>query len=218
MPLGKIGGTSPRNIKNGINVQLDLFALSQQVVVDRPDLSVKPMDESKEIELKRRDVLKRGAVATGALVVGGTAMSGSALAQSGGKATGGVNYTTGCADPSDAHASFTAQDGPQGPKGRVTVKNHDGVDFKGEVTCYHQDGNFARFSGPITQSSGENKACNDQGTGYYRIEVEDNGEPSDDSSNPDKITVFRSSESLDCTNGFGANRPIESGNLQVHQP
>lgn len=52
--------------------------------------SVRPMDENRTSELKRRDILQKG-VATGAFVVGGTALTGTAVGKQG-KSNCTLNY------------------------------------------------------------------------------------------------------------------------------
>jgi len=133
-------------------------------------------------------------------------------AQSDPKATGGVHFTALLHGlPMDADASFTAQGFPDDAQGRVNVRfEDDSLSFTGDVTCYTQMGNFARFSGVMDEPTS-------QGT-HFRISVMDTGEPGDGIP-PDTITVIRSSgvSIQDCEMGGPANRPVEDGNLQVHE-
>lgn len=141
-----------------------------------------------------------------------------ATAQSGPKATGGVNFVT--AIGAEAHASFVAIGDELDAKGQVQVKNHGGVTFHGEVDCYYQAGNLARFNGPITRFSGENLPGNTQGTDYFEITVVDAGEPGRAG---DLISVQRFPNRTgqvdpgSCSLGRDALQPVMSGNLQVHQ-
>ena len=90
------------------------------------------------------------------------------------------------------------------------------ANFNGDVTCYAQDGNLARFSGPITKGTADVSSGPDEGapaTGY-RITVVDMGEPGDGN---DMIRVQRTAAVPDCNVNTDAPRPITTGNLQVHQ-
>jgi len=145
------------------------------------------------------------------------AAAGIATAASGPKATGGSAFFTFLGG--EGKASFNAQVDKKGvTKGMVNVQI-TGIpapaDFKGDVTCYSQQGNFARFSGPITEGG-----ATDPNTGNpaqsYELSVLDQGEPG---AGNDRITVIRSEQPAsptDCQDGQTANQPIVRGNIQVH--
>jgi hypothetical protein len=148
-----------------------------------------------------------------ALVVLSLATAAVAMAASNG-AAGGVKYTS--VGGNDTQTSFTAQGSPTDAKGNVVRKLTDPVtgqevtDFRGDVTCYFQDGNVARFSGPITASKAD-AFPND----YYMIAVQDNGEGSN--APPDMIGNGRFATKPDCSQPLVIPvRPVEKGNLQVH--
>ena len=128
-----------------------------------------------------------------------------ALAAPAPKATGGAGWAN--VDRGfTVHASFNAHGGLV-PKGNVNVFTSDGsVDYKGDVTCYMEDGNQAAFSGPITQGGG--------GFTWFIIWVEDNGEGAN-ASGPDMIQTSRRNSDPGC-NTQEPVQEVEMGNIQVH--
>ncbi len=149
-------------------------------------------------------------------VVAGVALAcaGTATAAGGGpKATGGVKFTT--VNGGDGKADFNARPTDTGAAGNVHVvvtRTANVADFKGDVTCYFQDGNLARFSGPITK--GDATVDGEDATAF-RITVVDNGSPGDGN---DLIRVSKTMGVRPCTRDTDAPSPILKGNIQVHQP
>ena len=85
--------------------------------------------------------------------------------------------------------------------------------FKGEVTCYLQDGNRAAFSGVVTKASDNMTAAT------FFVEVVDNGEGAGVTA-PDAFRVLTpdpNNNPADCpfTNQSGA--VVTHGNIQVHE-
>lgn len=161
---------------------------------------------------KRRCLVVCG-VALASLVLGSTAL---AQDSSGPKATGGVGFFS-FEERTDVSVQFTAQPDDDGGKGRVHVRNIDRATktllatFNGEVDCYFQNGNTARFSGEVDRLRGER---NPQSR-FFIIAVEDNGEGG--GGVPDMIRLARRAERQDCrTSPLMDRTPVENGNLQVH--
>ena len=166
--------------------------------------------------MRKHMSLRVAVMASAALAI---AVAGSAIAAGGGpKATGGVKFIT--AEGGNGKANFNAQPTSTGAKGTVQVVI-TGVanvaDFKGDVTCYSQTGQTARFSGRIVKGSALVSSGPQEGqpaTGY-RITVVDTGEPGNGN---DQIRVQRTPDVPDCNADTDAPRDILTGNIQVHQP
>ena len=136
------------------------------------------------------------------------------------KATGGADYTTvvtqgGNQFMYDTHVSFVAMGTPEEAKGQVQANDQGAgpADWHGRVTCYFQDGNRAWFSGVITHFRPE---AEDSGaSGFFEIAVVDGGEPG---TGVDMISVRRTATEDTCDDDdFQAMRPLEGGNIQVHE-
>lgn len=130
-----------------------------------------------------------------------------------GKATGGIKHVT--VAGFDGQADFNAQGTPADAKGRVhrRVVDNGGLirEFTGDVTCYFQVGNLARFSGVITNEQGDDSI---QGQ-YFLWAVQDNGEGS--KAPPDLFSAARSATPFDCaTFAQMPFLPVDNGNIQVH--
>jgi hypothetical protein len=65
---------------------------------------------------------------------------------------------------------FNAGGTPTKAHGTFTYQEPAGYTVSGKVTCYHQEGNRAVFTGPVTK-----EANPDNNTGSFVIWVEDNG-------------------------------------------
>jgi hypothetical protein len=157
----------------------------------------------------RKYVAVAAAIAVG---VSGTAVA----AGVNGMATGGVTHPT--TNGETARSQFNAKAGPHGPQGVVNRKVRDAVtnevirDFMGNVDCYHQEGNTAWFSGPITMDRG-----NDGFEGQYFIWVaQDNG--AGKKAPPDQFRAERSATPVDCaTKPIAPTQPVDNGSITVHK-
>lgn len=170
-------------------------------------------NDPKETAYSRRHLLKRTATATGLLVVGAQ----STTARQGGHemATGSVVFSPDAGG--ETHLSFTAHgdDHPRGPRGRVTVQDYVGVDFRGTVDCYYQPSDhFARFAGEITDIDGGDST-------HFRIAVNEDRDFGPDP--PNDLVGFQTRKrgrSLPCGEDetLLAFNVVTAGNLRVHQP
>ena len=135
------------------------------------------------------------------------------------KATGAASFTNGLHE--DIQVEFNAQVDDKGAaKGQVKLNARRtsaspavaGVQYTGDVTCYHQNGNTAWISGVIKKQSGPRA---DSSRRYFIWEVQDNGEPG---KGTDKMTANRRATAPDCSAEEAlALETITKGNIQVHQ-
>lgn len=118
------------------------------------------------------------------------------------KATGGVKAQAGTVE---VQLDFNAH-GTDPAKGNVLYRNSLGGWFRGSVSCYLQEGNAARFSGPIEDGTY---------SGSFVVEVQDNGQGSE-AAGPDRIRVLIAG-APDCSALSGAfPGTVTEGNLTVH--
>lgn len=158
------------------------------------------------------------AIVASSLAAGGTTL---AVAAPGGKdkekAHGNVDSETTGGFMADT--KFNAEDGgPKGPKGKVHRRVYDPAtgetvrDFEGEVTCYSQTGNVARFSGRITKRKGDDPIPGD----FFFFAVQDNGKGKKDP--PDKFGAGRFLNAPDCTQPLvNPILDVTKGDVHVHR-
>ena len=144
-----------------------------------------------------------------AVVLAGLSVGAAEAAGGGPKATGGAHSPL-------SDLSFNAQEGPNGPKGRVNYRAVDAMtgevtSFKGEVTCYTQEGNRAAFSGEVTKSS-ENV---DYDT--FLFEVVDNGEGTGITPPGDAFRFEEDADPEECEITEMTDTVVTNGNIQVHE-
>ncbi|MFL6241191.1 MAG: hypothetical protein ACJ735_17045 [Actinomycetes bacterium] len=155
-------------------------------------------------------------IATGTIVAATGLCLVATQAHAGGqqKATGGVIYFNGAGD---SWLELEASGTPAAAKGFVQVRNAvSGAKYRGTVNCYNQDGNIARMTGIIT--SGVVAGGRDARGLFFTVTVQDNGEGSK-ASGGDLVAVnHRMSRPYDCSVPRTPQRPVEHGNLQVHDP
>ncbi len=119
-------------------------------------------------------------------------------------------------DTLDLEIHVNAQSGPSGEdaKGRFFVRRGDDtdLDFRGEVTCLHVDGNRATVGGRITQARAGDESLEGRGIVLF---IEDNGEGSN---NPDDESdgFFTPTPPQTCPPPTFGTAPFEKGNYIVH--
>ena len=136
------------------------------------------------------------------VVLAGLSVGAAEAAGGGPKATGGAH--SGVSD-----LSFNAQGTPQASKGRVNYRGVD-ISFKGEVTCYLQDGNEATFTGVIRKSEGTTDTT-------FSVEVVDGGEGAG-AMDTFAVDTFASGQEPDaCEGNDETDQLVINGNIQVHE-
>jgi len=111
----------------------------------------------------------------------------------------------------DAAATFSVR--ARAGRGEITVRNHDGVSFRGTVHCYYRRsaGNVL-FSGTIDSFDGSNHPGNRQGTAAFRMSIQDGGKRDE---GIDLVSLIRSATPLPCVAAHIADRPITQGDLSI---
>ena len=141
--------------------------------------------------------------ATGLMLVSGAALA----AGPGPKATGGVAWEN-AAQGLDIRAQFNAQpDSPAKGFFQIDVSGAQNWSYRGDVTCYQQDGNSATFTGVVTASEDAGNPTT------FKVTVEDNGQGSNAA--PDRIATLRNGGS-NCGSPLPVLQNVAKGNLQVH--
>jgi hypothetical protein len=111
--------------------------------------------------------------ATLGMTLGGTILAATSASAVGTETTSGFatgNVTAQRAENSPYKLKFEAGGTPTKAHGTFTYTEPFGYTVSGKVTCYHQEGNRAVFTGPVTK-----EANPDNNTESFVIFVEDNG-------------------------------------------
>lgn len=125
------------------------------------------------------------------------------------ESTGEIRWKT--AIGSNAQATFTIRQQIAGSSGEVRVRNHDGISFTGNISCYHQHSpTDAWFSGTIVASEGANVRGNKQKTATFVMSVHDGG-----SAASDRVTLVRGMTPFDCSTFHDARQQLTAGNVVI---
>jgi hypothetical protein len=112
----------------------------------------------------------------------------------------------------DAAATFSVR--TRAGRGEITVRNHDGVSFRGTIRCYYRRSDSSvSFSGTIDSFEGSNHPGNRQGTAAFRMSIQDGGARDQGT---DLVSLVRSATPLHCAAPHIADRPITKGDLAIN--
>jgi hypothetical protein len=121
------------------------------------------------------------------------------------QASGGVVYLDAAGE--EIHVEFNGSGTPSDARGVIHFYNPvTKVSYIADVTCYAQFGNIAQLAGEVRHG--------DIGPAAIRLVVQDNGEPG--TADMLRITRRPSGTDFHCERLNSADRPVVSGNVQVH--